>query len=369
MSKLDQAQLSMRAASDAVRENPHQPLFAQVLHSEIQSHQRLEKDAKLLGMISEVKPAPVAVVPTLTPSPPTQPRALNSFDFKSIPQWDPSWAGSKADVRAFLGMMRDARRCLVQDGTRSVTIDSLRDLWLHAIKKMGGDGADLAESFRSANSWDEMEAQVRHWFLGSDAFPMSDVLKCSWDKGVPVERFCTKFRAAARAAGLLSDDSKVSREFTTMFFLVHFPRSWSFSDIVKEYQCAPPLDVLIKKAQALAIDNPDFTGAGRHLRSIPGLKALLMADEDGAVAKPRADHPRVEAPSSDNAESVPRVKRSFIAPETAGVDKRARRDGCFNCGKPGHFSRDCPEGKENRSGPSRPFEQRRDRGFGARFQG
>ncbi|KAI8356336.1 hypothetical protein B0O80DRAFT_506215 [Mortierella sp. GBAus27b] len=367
--KLDRAQ--KRSAAAALRENPNQPLLAQVLNAEIQSLVRLQAQARQMGVISDEPFPQVTTVPAAAPTPKPPMCKSKTFDLKTIPQWDPTWNGTKADVRAFLGTMRDARRRLSASSSAPITIESIRDIWLHAVKELGGDGVELAEGFRTATSWDSMEGQFRYWFLGTDAFQITELFKCVWKKGVTVERFCATFRATVKSAGL-SPDVRACREMVTVFFLAHFPKSWSFAEIVMENQGAPPLESLIERALALAIDSPDFTGPGCHLRALSGFDPDMLALHDYPSKRTRVETPRAGTSSEASTEGQVREKRSSSSADSNGAGKRPRRDPdtCFSCGKVGHFSRDCPEDKENRPGPPRTMKQRRDRGFGnTRFQG
>ncbi|KAG0201082.1 hypothetical protein BGX31_003894, partial [Mortierella sp. GBA43] len=337
--KLDRAQKVMRSAAAALRENPHQPLLAQVLNAEIQSLVRLQSQAKQMGVITEVTLPQFTTVPTAVSVPQAQVCQSKTLDLKAIPQWDPTWNGTKSDVRAFLGTMRDARRRLSASSSRPITIESIRDIWLHAVKKLGGDGVELAEGFRTATSWDNMESQFRYWFLGTDAFQITELFKCVWRKGVTVERFCATFRATVKSAGL-SSDVRACREMVTVFFLAHFPKSWSFAEIVMEHQGAPPLESLIERALALAIDSPDFTGPGCHLRALSGFDPDMLALNDYPAKRARVETSRAGTSSEASTEGQVREKRSSSSAESNGAGKRPRRDPdtCFNCGKVGHYS-------------------------------
>ncbi|KAI8356302.1 hypothetical protein B0O80DRAFT_506149 [Mortierella sp. GBAus27b] len=104
--------------------------------------------AKQMGVITDEPLPQVTTVPAAAPAPKPQVCKFKTLDLKTIPQWDPTWNGTKSDVRAFLGTMRDARRRLTASSSRPITIESIRDIWLHAVKTLGGDGVELAEGFR-----------------------------------------------------------------------------------------------------------------------------------------------------------------------------------------------------------------------------
>ncbi|KAG0201494.1 hypothetical protein BGX31_003801 [Mortierella sp. GBA43] len=143
---------------------------------------KLDPQAKQMGVITDVTLPQVTTVPAAVFVPQAQVCQSKTLDLKVIPQWDPTWNGTKADVRAFLGTMRDARRRLSASSSAPITIESIRDIWLHAVKELGGDGVELAEGFRTATSWDSMESQFRYWFLGTDAFQITELFKCVWKK-------------------------------------------------------------------------------------------------------------------------------------------------------------------------------------------
>jgi hypothetical protein len=179
----------MRSAAAALRENPNQPLLAQVLNMELQAYHRLQAQAIEMGGVADDPIPPVPTVPVTAPAPRSTVCTSKTLDLRTVPQCDPAWQGSKSDVRAFLGTMRDARRRLAAASTKPIPIESLRDIWLHVVKLLGGDGVELADGFRVATSWDTMESQFRYWFLGTDAFQIAELIKCVWNKGVTVERF------------------------------------------------------------------------------------------------------------------------------------------------------------------------------------
>ncbi|KAG0200219.1 hypothetical protein BGX31_004096, partial [Mortierella sp. GBA43] len=163
------------ATKAPVQSRLHHPLTAEEV-MEI----KLDRAQKQMGVITDEPLPQVTTVPAAAPAPKPQVCKFKTLDLKTIPQWDPTWNGTKSDVRAFLGTMRDARRRLTASSSRPITIESIRDIWLHAVKTLGGDGVELAEGFRVATSWDSMGGQFRYWFLGTDAFQVLCRLARSW---------------------------------------------------------------------------------------------------------------------------------------------------------------------------------------------
>jgi hypothetical protein len=161
LKELEEARSNMRLAATNVNANPGNPMFCAVLESEMNNLNRIEQLAIDRGLIEKPKPMTSASV-TLAQN---TPKTNKPFDLKGMPVWSPDWKGTKAEVRAFIGRMKDARNKIQRENVHNVDIDLMRDLWVHAVSKMGGDSAELSDDFRGAKSWEDLEEFLSKWFL------------------------------------------------------------------------------------------------------------------------------------------------------------------------------------------------------------
>ncbi|KAI8354893.1 hypothetical protein B0O80DRAFT_498089 [Mortierella sp. GBAus27b] len=128
-------------------------------------------------------------------------------------------------------------------------------------------------------------------------------------------------------------------------FLVHFPETWLFDPVLEQHDQAPPQDALFKKAIELSKSHPDFLGAGRHLRPIPKLGALLAKEVKAPSSVATVDNVENRATPTVGSTSTFTKKRTFGELNAPAKEPRVTKESglCFLCHEPGHRGQDYPK--------------------------